>query len=271
MLTQSDYYRRIGWALDYIYNNLDSDLSLEKIAEVACFSPFHWHRIYRSITHENVASTIRRLRLQRAARTLAETNLSVSRIAQCAGYTHPDSFVRKFSEDFGLSPVRYRKQVLRRKPYQPQLEIMPALELAALEHRGDYMAMGAAFTRLRVLGAQYAFLTQDSRSIGIFYSDPTVVKTKDLRSNACFSINTSANLGQDVEHISLQSQTYATIIHQGPHHELESAYSWLYGEWLVSSGYEPADKPMVEEYLNSPQFVAPRDLLTKICLPINKD
>jgi len=182
-ITRSEYYRRIGLVLDCIYNKLDADLSLEKIAEIACLSTFHWHRIYQSITGENIANTLRRLRLQRAARALAETNISVSRIAQCAGYTHPDSFVRKFSQDFGISPTQYRKQSLLRSQsldelpsilasmYQPKLELMPALDLAALEHLGDYMAMGVAFARLRLWGEQQRFLTEESRAFGIFYSD----------------------------------------------------------------------------------------------------
>jgi AraC family transcriptional regulator len=269
--------------LDYIYNNLDADLSLEKIAEVACFSTFHWHRIYQCITNENIANTIRRLRLQRAARALAETETSVPRIAQRAGYKHPDSFVRKFSQDFGLSPTEYRKQSLLQSQraaelpsilesmYHPQLEPMPALELAALEHRGDYMTMGAAFTRLRLLGESQHFLTEESRAIGIFYSDPTVVKVNELRSKACFTFNTDKRPGPDVEHISLRPQTYATILHQGPYHELDPVYRWLYGYWLLDSGFEPADLPVIEEYLNSPRFVEPRDLLTKIYLPIKKE
>jgi AraC family transcriptional regulator len=73
------------------------------------------------------------------------------------------------------------------------------------------------------------------------------------------------------EHISLKPQTYATIIHQGPYHELDVAYRWLYGCWLLDSGYEPADQPVLEEYLNSPRFVEPKDLLTKIYLPINRE
>lgn len=270
-ITRSEYIRRVGLILDYIYKNLDGDLSLEKIAEVSCFSKFHCHRIYQSIADENIASTIRRLRLQRAARSLAESNMSVSRISRSAGYTHPDSFIRKFSQDFGYSPAEYRKRNLLVNPYQPKIELTPTLELAAIQHRGDYMMIGSAFTRLRVTGKEQCFLTEESRAFGIFYSDPTIVKEKDLQSKACYTLNGNNTTGEEIEHISLESQTYATIIHQGPHHELDAAYRWLYGVWLIESGYEPADEPVLEEYLNSPRFVAPTDLLTKIYLPLIKE
>ena len=50
---------------------------------------------------------------------------------------------------------------------------------------------------------------------------------------------------------------------------MKAAYQWLYGEWLVRSGREPADAPVFEAYLNSPVDTPPTELLTEICLPLN--
>lgn len=49
---------------------------------------------------------------------------------------------------------------------------------------------------------------------------------------------------------------------------MRAGYQWLYGEWLVRSGLEPADAPVFEEYLNNPRDTAPSDLLTDIYLPL---
>jgi AraC family transcriptional regulator len=55
---------------------------------------------------------------------------------------------------------------------------------------------------------------------------------------------------------------------RGPYATMRAAYQWLYGEWLVQSGAQPADAPVFEEYLNSPRDTAPNDLLTDIHLPL---
>jgi AraC family transcriptional regulator len=53
--------------MPHIDDHLDADLSLENLAEIACFSPHHLHRIYRGIAGETAGDTARRLRLHRAA------------------------------------------------------------------------------------------------------------------------------------------------------------------------------------------------------------
>jgi methylphosphotriester-DNA--protein-cysteine methyltransferase len=65
--TVLDYSRRIERVARHIGAHLDQPLELGALAEVACFSPCHFHRIYRALSGETVAETIRRHRLHRAA------------------------------------------------------------------------------------------------------------------------------------------------------------------------------------------------------------
>ena len=66
------YQRQLDAVTDYIYAHLDDDLSLDRLADVSGFSPYHWHRIYRAVRGETAAQTVRRLRLERAATMLAQ-------------------------------------------------------------------------------------------------------------------------------------------------------------------------------------------------------
>ena len=54
--TQSDYGRRIDRVMRHIGEHLDDPLDLDRLAEVACFSPFHFHRIYRQVVGETVVA-----------------------------------------------------------------------------------------------------------------------------------------------------------------------------------------------------------------------
>jgi len=69
--TRKEYERRINAALDHIDRALGEDISLGKLATLACFSPFHFHRIFSAFVGEPPAEYVRRLRLEKAAILLA--------------------------------------------------------------------------------------------------------------------------------------------------------------------------------------------------------
>ena len=64
---RAEYTRRVNRVLDYIGEHLDGELSLSRLSEVGCFSPFHFHRIFQTVTGETLNSHVRRVRLERAA------------------------------------------------------------------------------------------------------------------------------------------------------------------------------------------------------------
>jgi AraC family transcriptional regulator len=106
--TRIDYGRRIARVADYIAENLDAGLDVERLAAVAYFSPWHFHRIYRETTGETVADTVRRLRLHRAAVELTRDDTPLGQVAKRAGYGTLAAFSRAFSADYGVPPGAYR-------------------------------------------------------------------------------------------------------------------------------------------------------------------
>lgn len=65
-----EYIARINRVLDYIEAHLAESLTLEELAAISCFSPFHFHRIFRAFIGETVGQYISRLRLEKAATLL---------------------------------------------------------------------------------------------------------------------------------------------------------------------------------------------------------
>ena len=62
--------------------NINGDITLNQIAKIACFSPFHFHRIFSTLTNETINSFIQRKRIEKAAQQLRiEENVSISEIA----------------------------------------------------------------------------------------------------------------------------------------------------------------------------------------------
>ena len=62
-----DYINRINLALNYIDDNLDTELSLESISKIAYYSPFHFHRIFKAVIGEPLNAYITRRRIEKAA------------------------------------------------------------------------------------------------------------------------------------------------------------------------------------------------------------
>ena len=109
--TTKRYHQKVEDVIDYIHQHLDEPLSFEKLAQIACLSEYHWHRVYTTLTGgETVTKTVRRLRLNRAAHDLINTDWPLVKISKRAGYINSDSFTRKFSEDFATAPIAYRKK-----------------------------------------------------------------------------------------------------------------------------------------------------------------
>ena len=61
------YRERVNSVINYIKDHLAEPLPIDKLARLAHFSPFHFHRIFGSIVGEPLHACVKRLRLQRAA------------------------------------------------------------------------------------------------------------------------------------------------------------------------------------------------------------
>jgi len=96
--------------IQYIDNNLDTELSLEKVAEIAAYSPFHFHRIFKMIIGETLQNYIFRKRIEKSAFYLSlRKNLSVKDIYLNLGFSSHSDFSKAFKKYYGKSPSEFRK------------------------------------------------------------------------------------------------------------------------------------------------------------------
>ena len=278
--TRSDYGERLERVFTWLADHLDDTLDLTRLADVACLSPYHFHRVYRAMQGETAADTVRRLRLHRAAAELITGELPIPRVARRAGYGSQEAFTRAFKAAYGAPPARYRASFVpalttgRREDamdtttYETTIRTEPAVRVAALRHNGDYQAIGSTFERLMALAVGQRLLGADLRSFGIYYDDPSATPVNALRADACVVVPDGVTPAGDLQLKEIRGGRYATVLHVGPYAELERVYRWLYGTWLAESGEEPADAPTIEAYLNDARVVPPTGLRTEIWLPL---
>ncbi len=108
-MQRDEYLARINRVIDYIEKNLDGDLSLQKLASVANFSRFHFHRIFKSMVNETLNRFIQRVRVEKAASQLiSNPRKSITEIALDTGFSGSASFARAFREIFQMNASTYR-------------------------------------------------------------------------------------------------------------------------------------------------------------------
>jgi AraC family transcriptional regulator len=274
-----EYGARMDRVIAYVFDHLDDDLDLTRLAEVACLSRYHWHRIYHAMRGETIAATVRRLRLHRASGWLANTEMPIDQVAAKSGFGSVESFTRIFKAAHGMPPAKYRREGSHRR-FDPQpkdgsnlmqhveIRVLPQMQAATVPHRGSYMEIDRAFAKLfGTLGARN-LLGPGQRMFGIYYDDPASIAEAELRSRAGIVAATSLPIEPPLEPVTIAGGEYAVLRHKGPYADMRRSYEFLYGTWLPQSGREPADAPCVEEYLNTPRDTAPTELLSDIYLPL---
>ncbi|MEZ5830266.1 MAG: AraC family transcriptional regulator [Dongiaceae bacterium] len=274
-----EYGDRMDRVTAYVFDHLDDALDLNRLAEVACLSPYHWHRVYHAMRGETVAATVRRLRLHRATGWLTHTAMPIEEVATKSGLGSVESFTRLFKAAYGMPPAKYRREgshrrfdpdIKERSSVMQHVEIrtLPEMPAATVSHRGSYMEIGRAFEKLFGALAARNLMGPGVRMFGIYYDDPDSVAEADLRSRAAIVGSTPIPVEPPLEAAAIAGGDYAVVRHKGPYADMRSAYQWLYGTWLPQSGREPADAPCIEEYLNSPRDTPPTELLADIYLPL---
>src|SRR5882724_4899052 len=105
----SEYSRRIDRVIDYLRENLHRPVKLGELAHVACFSEFHFHRIFGAVSGETLNNFANRLRLEKAARLLRYSGQSLTDIALDCGFSSSATFSRAFRTGYDTSPSQFRK------------------------------------------------------------------------------------------------------------------------------------------------------------------
>ncbi len=106
--------RRLRRALEFMHDNCGRELSLAEIAAAAYLSEFHFARLFKKITGTTPHGYLASLRIERARRLLAETDLSIVEIGAQVGYASQSHFTKVFRTATGLTPRAFRQAIPNR-------------------------------------------------------------------------------------------------------------------------------------------------------------
>ena len=291
-------------AVERVVQSLDEALDLAELARAAALSPLHFHRIFRGMVGETPLELHRRLRLERAACRLVDTDAKVTSIAFEAGYETHESFTRSFREAYSMSPSDFRARArdaglgsarppialgARRRlhfngPLDPGLifalertepaldvviESLPEQRVAAISHVGPYSAMLEAFRRLEAIAKAHGLRKLPGAAIvTIYHDDPEAVPQAELRSEAGILVPAESAIPPPLCELIIPAGRYARTTHVGDHRALAHTWERFMGDWLPHSGQRTSHGVMYDVYRNTCVNVAPDELRTELYLPI---
>ena len=271
----------------HIDAHLGDTLALQSLAEVAHFSPFHFHRVFTAWMGETLGDYLRRRRLEVAAlRLLTQPRTRVLDIALMVGFGSNEAFAHAFKLRFGCSASEWRRHKLGERQtqlrkldqvasnpdqagpapggdHQGLLTLEPIMNtlnlnvsvkeraparVAYLRHVGPYGASVAAFWQQRF----YPFMAQHGllgRPIyGVSHDDPLITAPEKCRYDTCVAVDVDFVARGEALITTIPGGTYAELPFMGTPAEIGPAWTALMRDWLPDSGYQIDGRPTFEYY-----------------------
>jgi AraC family transcriptional regulator len=290
-----EYVLRINRVIDYLRGNLDRQLKLEELAKVACFSEFHFHRIFRAVSGETLNKFTNRLRLEKAARLLRYSDQSLTDIALDCGFSSSATFSRAFRSGYGTSPSQFRKtgdiknskickELFQDDGYDLPMSAdekkaaFPVTLIDVPERQVAYLRVTNAFEMERVLAAFKTVIewakSQDIFSQGTLFGmtldDPHVTPKHLYRYEVCFASSLPFECTHGMSKLRMPAMRYAVTRVSGDMHMVATAWDYIYRDWLIDSAYEPEHAPALEILLDKENAMDWSHFELELCLPVRK-
>lgn len=272
VLANLDYADRINRAIDHVMRNLAEPLPLEEVARVACFSPFHFHRIFRALVGETLHAFVKRVRLESALHRMAHHPTdSLTDVALACGFSSSSEFSRSFRAHFGVPPSGFDLATYRdTNRARLHLERLPAGEnpdgfVVALRdlppRRVAYLRIARPYEGTAVVDAVHRMIAwadarglADNQWLGYQWEDPEVVALENCRYDIGLEIDDSVVL-EPAGELGVQrfpAMRVAELSIAGPIQLEMRAIDYLYQTWLPASGYVPDHQPGFEVWNGRP-------------------
>jgi len=278
----SDHIKRVNKAIQYIDAHLDSELSLDVIAGIANFSPYHFHRIFKSIVNEPLNGYITRKRIEKTAAVLMrQKQVSITELYTKYGFSSNSSFTRAFKKFYGVSPTEFRANCPDRfskisktdskngqkavlfEPYicsmgeqkiqamDANIEVkeMPELNVACIAHV-LHNNISAAYKRLLEWAGEKGLLRDgDIQPLTIYHDSFKITAPDKVRMSACLILNEPTIVDSEIGLATISKGKYVV-----GHYEIKpDDFGAVWGElfvWLNKNGYKKSDKDVFEIYHN---------------------
>ncbi|MBJ6367175.1 AraC family transcriptional regulator [Snuella sp. CAU 1569] len=296
---QADYKNRINRVFKYIDENLDSDLSLSTISEIAFFSAFHFHRVFKFITGETLKEYVTRRRIEKSASDLLHKNITATEIAHKYGFSDNTSYSRVFKKYFGVSPTEFKKQNPNRHSKIRQLkskngQAYPDYEkyICIINNLKNWIKMNAkieikemskmdlayvlsigpqnlesAYGELMQWAIPKGLMSDQTKMITIYHDSFKVTEASKVRMSASILLDKTIETKGEVGLTTIEKGKYIVGSFEIGLDEFEKSWTGLF-VWMNENGYKKADREPLEMYYNNFNDHPEKKAIVDFCIPI---
>lgn len=263
----------INNAIEYIEDNLGSNISIDEIAKVAFTSRYHFQRMFHALTGVTLTEYIRNRRLTLAGEELSSKDVKIIDVAAKYGYESPDAFTKAFQRLHGSTPSMIKKGNARLKSFPKlsfQISIKGECEINyRIVKQDEFKFFGVDFLTTLIDNALYKEIPEFCDKI---WEDGTHLKINEFlgysKMNMLYGIHydfkedgsrrymmgwkvPDKDIPNEYKIVNIPSCTWAVFDGRGDNlNTLAIADLWrlIYSEWFPSSGFEQIEGPCIEKY-----------------------
>ncbi|HHX68385.1 MAG: AraC family transcriptional regulator [Miniphocaeibacter sp.] len=264
-----EWINNLNMAIDYIEDNITEEINYEKLAKIACCSTYHFQRMFGYMAGVSLAEYIRRRRMSLAAVDLLNSNEKIIDIGLKYGYTSPTAFNRAFQNIHGISPTKARKHDTSIKSYPPisfKMTIKGVEEMNyRIEEKTEFRIVGISEKLHKNIEENFKIVPKMWEEASTNGTISTLVSLMNeeprgmLGVSACnndqewryfIAVSSSKPIGNNFKEYIVPSFTWAIFSGSGTGQSIQELEERIITEWFPTSGYEYANGPDIEVYIN---------------------
>lgn len=264
-----EWVDRLNSAIAYIEENLTGTIDYEQLGRQACCSSYHFQRMFGYMAGMPLSEYIRRRRMSRAAADLQSGEYKVIDIAAKYGYESPTAFNRAFQRVHGFAPSQAREQGKILTSFPPisfQITIKGAVQMDYKIEKKDAFRIVGISTPLeeeveknfQTVPSLWGKAAQDGtipKLCSMMNGEPkgvlgVSVCNQEAKNWRYYIAVASDSKADGFEEYLVPAFTWAIFAGQGEGVSIQELERRIVTEWLPSSGYEYANGPDIEVYLD---------------------
>jgi len=274
-------------AMAYIEEHLCGELKVEKLAQIARCSSYHFQRMFSYLADIPLSEYIRRRKMTLAAVDL-QRGAKVIDVALKYGYDSPTAFNRAFQSVHGVSPSDARKNGVVLKAYPPisfRITIKGVSEMNyRIEKKGAFRIVGVkehytggsdeSFAKVPLFWQRANAEGITKKLYSMINREPHGIMgvctwTSKQELDYYIAVAGDGEVLEGMHEFTIPECTWAIFECVGPMPEaIQNLYKRIISEWLPSSGYVYANAPDIELYFDGD--MDSEDYRCEVWVPVEK-
>lgn len=238
---------RIFEAIQYIEQNLSESFSIAEICTVACYSRFHFQRLFHAATGVTLTEYIQTRRITESGRLLIDSSDSILQIALTYQFKSHQHFSRAFRQLFGMTPSQFRKSGVAVAPKLFEPFTIDDIDLD-LDKSGTFLGFVESpemvvYRKSAVSNAPEAVHTVWQEMRSLFAGRDLCLKGMiSYPEQISFDLPyqyavISPESAEGVDEITLPAVTFAEFRYVGAIQNISNLYRYVYCVWMDKEGY----------------------------------